>query len=167
MRSVSGTAVVLALALGLVRPAGASERPTTRATPVIPDSPTVARARAHGTLTRNPAVRTASGLEYIDVKVGRGAPTKATQAVSVHYTAWVLGEAKPFDRTRDRGGPVAFQLGRGQLIKGFEEGLLGLQPGGIRKVIIPSHLGYGPAGRPGVIPPAATLVFEVELPIGP
>jgi len=105
---------------------------------------------------------TASGLRYIDEAVGDGASPQTGQNVSVHYTGWLTNGSK-FDSSRDRGQPIVFPLGRGQVIKGWDEGLASMKIGGKRRLIIPSDLAYGPQGRPPVIPPSATLIFDVEL----
>ena len=108
------------------------------------------------------ATTTASGLKYEDVKVGTGETATAGRTVSVHYTGW-LTDGKKFDSSQDRGKPFEFPLGGGRVIKGWDEGVQGMKVGGVRKLIIPASLGYGSRGAGGVIPPDATLVFEVEL----
>ena len=107
-------------------------------------------------------VTTASGLKYEDLKEGTGAEAKAGQTVSVHYTGW-LTDGQKFDSSKDRNDPFSFRLGRGQVIAGWDEGVQGMKVGGVRKLTIPPQLGYGVRGAGGVIPPNATLVFEVEL----
>jgi FKBP-type peptidyl-prolyl cis-trans isomerase len=105
---------------------------------------------------------TASGLTYQDVVTGTGAEATKGQSVSVHYTGWLTDGTK-FDSSKDRGEPFVFPLGRGQVIRGWDEGVQGMKVGGTRKLTIPPSLGYGVRGAGGVIPPNATLVFEVEL----
>ena len=97
-----------------------------------------------------------------DLVVGTGAEAASGQKVRVHYTGW-LTDGKKFDSSIDRGQPFAFQLGRGQVIKGWDQGVAGMKVGGVRKLTIPPSLGYGASGAGGAIPPNATLVFEVEL----
>ncbi len=107
-------------------------------------------------------VTTASGLKYVELAEGTGeTPTKG-QTVSVHYTG-TLENGKKFDSSRDRNSAFEFQIGEGQVIKGWDEGLSTMKPGGRRKLIIPAELGYGARGAGGVIPPNATLIFDVEL----
>ena len=107
-------------------------------------------------------VTTASGLIYEDLVVGKGAVAKGGDRVSVHYTGWLTDHTK-FDSSRDRGVPFEFPLGMGQVIPGWDQGVVGMKVGGKRKLTIPPNLGYGATGAGGVIPPNATLIFEVEL----
>ncbi|MDH4175660.1 MAG: FKBP-type peptidyl-prolyl cis-trans isomerase [Betaproteobacteria bacterium] len=109
---------------------------------------------------------TASGLIFEEKIVGSGDTAQAGQDISVHYTGWLLygGErGKKFDSSRDRGDPFGFALGAGQVIKGWDEGVQGMRVGGTRVLTIPPGLAYGARGAGGVIPPNATLIFEVEL----
>lgn len=107
-------------------------------------------------------VTTPSGLTYRDQVVGSGPVAVAGKTVSVHYTGWLTNGQK-FDSSVDRGQPFSFPLGAGRVIKGWDEGVQGMKVGGKRKLTIPSELGYGTRGAGGVIPPNATLVFDVEL----
>jgi len=105
---------------------------------------------------------TDSGLKYEDLEPGDGEPAAGGQTVTVHYTGWLTDGTK-FDSSHDRNEPFRFPLGKGRVIRGWDEGVVGMRPGGRRRLTIPPHLGYGAAGAGGVIPPNATLVFEVEL----
>jgi len=105
---------------------------------------------------------TPTGLIVEDVSVGKGAVAAAGQKVTVHYTGWLTNGTK-FDSSKDRNDPFVFPLGGGRVIKGWDEGVQGMQVGGTRKLTIPPALGYGTRGAGSVIPPDATLVFEVEL----
>ena len=112
---------------------------------------------------------TPSGLQYEDTSVGNGATAQAGNKVTVHYTGWLYDptgtkdRGRKFDSSKDRGDPFKFDLGAGSVIRGWDEGVQGMQVGGTRVLRIPPELGYGARGAGGVIPPNATLVFEVEL----
>lgn len=107
-------------------------------------------------------ITTASGLQYEDLVDGQGATAQAGSTVSVHYTGWLENGTK-FDSSLDRGEPFTFTLGTGMVIPGWDEGVAGMKVGSKRKLVIPPQLAYGASGAGGVIPPNATLVFEVEL----
>ncbi len=112
---------------------------------------------------------TPSGLQYEDTTPGSGAEAQAGRTVRVHYTGWLQDASQPegrgrkFDSSKDRNDPFEFKLGAGHVIRGWDEGVQGMKVGGTRVLTIPAELGYGARGAGGVIPPNATLVFEVEL----
>jgi peptidylprolyl isomerase len=112
--------------------------------------------------TGKDAVTTPSGLKYVEIKEGDGATPKTGQTVVVHYTG-TLENGTKFDSSRDRNQPFSFKIGVGQVIKGWDEGVGSMKVGGRRQLIIPPDLGYGARGAGGVIPPNATLLFDVEL----
>jgi FKBP-type peptidyl-prolyl cis-trans isomerase len=124
--------------------------------------PLLAKAAEPGQTVEMP-----DGLKYIDTKVGTGQVAVAGLTVAVHYTGWIYKngvKGAQFDTSRERGKPIVFQLGAGQVIRGWDEGVSGMRPGGTRTLIIPPELGYGSrGGGNGLIPPNATLIFEVEL----
>jgi FKBP-type peptidyl-prolyl cis-trans isomerase len=107
-------------------------------------------------------ITTDSGLQYQDLAIGSGPVANPGDTVAVHYTGWLTDGTK-FDSSLDRGRPFEFTLGEGGVIKDWDEGVAGMQPGGVRKLIIPAALGYGERGAGDVIPPGAILVFDVEL----
>ena len=107
-------------------------------------------------------ITTDSGLQYDELQVGEGAEATPGKTVTVHYTGW-LTDGKKVVSSKDRNDPFAFVLGGGMVIRGWDEGVAGMKVGGKRKLVIPPELGYGARGAGGVIPPNATLVFEVEL----
>jgi FKBP-type peptidyl-prolyl cis-trans isomerase FkpA len=114
-----------------------------------------------------PTITTDSGLQYEDTVTGEGAEAKAGQQVTVHYTGWLRNDdgstGAKFDSSKDRNDPFQFSLGAGQVIRGWDEGVQGMKVGGARRLTIPADLGYGARGAGGVIPPNATLIFDVEL----
>lgn len=115
-----------------------------------------------GAKTEAQPERTPSGLQYIDIAVGSGASPQTGNAVTVHYTGFLMDSTK-FDSSVDRGEPFTFMIGVGQVIKGWDEGVASMKTGGKRKLIVPASLAYGSRGIPPVIPPDAELVFDVEL----
>lgn len=109
---------------------------------------------------------TPSGLQYEDTVTGNGTEAVSGNQVSVHYTGWLFNggmAGAKFDSSKDRGDPFRFSLGGGQVIRGWDEGVAGMKVGGTRRLVIPPELGYGTRGAGEVIPPNATLLFEVEL----
>jgi FKBP-type peptidyl-prolyl cis-trans isomerase FkpA len=111
-------------------------------------------------------ITTPSGLQYEDTVVGTGEIAQAGRPVQVHYTGWLFNDGvqgAKFDSSKDRGQPFEFPLGAGHVIKGWDEGVQGMAIGGTRRLVIPAALGYGARGAGGVIPPNATLLFEVDL----
>jgi FKBP-type peptidyl-prolyl cis-trans isomerase FkpA len=114
----------------------------------------------------NQVIEMPNGLKYTDIKTGGGAAAAAGNKVSVHYTGWLYNngaKGAKFDSSVDRGQPFQFTLGAHQVIAGWDEGVAGMKVGGKRTLIIPPELGYGARGAGGVIPPNATLMFDVEL----
>jgi len=107
-------------------------------------------------------ITTPTGLQYVDLVEGTGGTPKTGQTVVVHYTG-TLEDGTKFDSSRDRGQPFSFKIGVGQVIKGWDEGVASMRVGGRRQLTIPADLGYGARGAGGVIPPNATLIFDVEL----
>jgi peptidylprolyl isomerase len=127
---------------------------------VLAVAPSTAMAQVGKTMT------TSSGLQITDSKIGTGATPKAGQTCVMHYTGWLYqdgAKGKKFDSSVDRGQPFEFPLGQRRVIAGWDEGVASMKVGGKRTLIIPPELGYGARGAGGVIPPNATLIFEVEL----
>ena len=145
--------LILAITLfALASPAVAQTAPAKKA-PATPAGPTK--------VTGDPT-KTASGLEYWDIKVGTGAVAQTGQQVKVDYTGW-LTTGKKFDSSVGTGRPFDFKLGAGNVIKGWDEGIVGMKVGGKRQLRIPPDLAYGEKGYPGAIPPNSTLIFDVRL----
>ncbi len=153
MRGVEKLIVVLLLAAGIIIPACSQK-----------ENKSAGESRQAGEPGAAPAatVKTPSGLSYVDIATGGGPSPTSGKPVKVHYTGWLENGTK-FDSSVDRGEPFIFTIGAGQVIPGWDEGVMTMKVGGKRKLIIPSQLGYGAAGAGGVIPPNATLIFEVEL----
>jgi peptidylprolyl isomerase len=148
-----GLLLILSNILGISTPPTAIASPVPVTSTNSPDS---------NKMNLDQAVTTASGLQYIDETVGTGASPSKGQNVVVHYTG-TLEDGSKFDSSRDRNQPFSFKIGVGQVIKGWDEGVGSMKVGGRRTLIIPSDLAYGSRGAGGVIPPNATLIFDVEL----
>jgi FKBP-type peptidyl-prolyl cis-trans isomerase len=155
---VSPSAIVV-LALGLASAACQRkvEEPESRVIVPVPSGESAAAPAS-----ASPAASKPSGLVKEDIKVGTGPEAKAGDHVRVHYTG-TLTDGTKFDSSLDRNEPFEFSLGAGQVIKGWDQGVVGMRKGGKRKLTIPSELGYGASGSPPKIPPNATLVFDIEL----
>jgi len=143
----------VALAAALAASASADEKK--------PTAPSAPEKKSESQMTKTP-----SGLQYEDTKVGTGASPQKGQTCVMHYTGWLWengAKGSKFDSSVDRGKPFEFPLGQGRVIKGWDEGVATMKVGGKRTLLIPPDLGYGARGAGGVIPPNATLLFEVEL----
>ena len=125
-------------------------------------APTASQSQSSSGASANKEVTMPDGLKYTDDQVGTGAEATAGKTAVVHYTGWLMDGTK-FDSSLDRNQPFSFPLGAGQVIKGWDEGVAGMKVGGKRTLIIPPALGYGTRGAGNVIPPNATLKFEVQL----
>lgn len=108
-------------------------------------------------------VTSESGLQYLDLEDGMGPAVRKGDVVEVHYVGWLPGTDKAFDSSHARGRPFRFKVGRGEVIEGWDEGVVGMQVGGKRRLLVPPELGYGKRGAGEAVPPDATLLFEVEL----
>jgi peptidylprolyl isomerase len=139
---------------------GTTSSTSTTSTSTSTTSTTQTTATSDGAASKE--ITMPNGLKYVDLKVGDGAIAESGQSATVHYTGWLTDGTK-FDSSLDAGKPFTFRLGAGQVIRGWDEGVKGMRVGGKRKLTIPPDLGYGARGAGGVIPPNATLVFDVEL----
>ena len=151
MHRIAATAILI-LAAALLQ---AQTAPKKSASPARPNT-------SAPTKVTGPGVKTSSGLQYWDIKLGTGDVAKEGSRVRVHYTGW-LTTGKKFDSSVDAGKPFDFRIGNGDVIKGWEEGVAGMKVGGKRQLRIPPNLAYGAQGYPGVIPANATLIFDIEL----
>ena len=149
-QTVVVTVVLIVAAVAII-----AQTATKKATPARPNTNAPTKVTGDG-------VKTASGLQYWDIKVGTGAVAKAGDHVKVHYTGW-LTTGKKFDSSVDANQPFDFALGQGEVIKGWDEGVAGMKVGGKRQLRIPPDLAYGEAGQAPVIPQNATLIFDVRL----
>jgi peptidylprolyl isomerase len=164
-RALAALAIPAALTLAACGQAATSGRTNTAPTTNVPTEPPAATAAGPAAPTQaaqGNAMTTPSGLQYIELTAGTGPAPKPGDTVSVHYTG-TLTDGTVFDSSYKRGEPIKFPLGRGRVIPGWDEGIALMKKGGKARLIIPPQLGYGAQGAGGVIPPNATLVFEVEL----
>jgi peptidylprolyl isomerase len=129
----------------------------------IAGPPKPAAAAAKMPLAPGPRHTTPSGLTIIEMRAGTGPAAKAGDSVAVHYQGFLYDDGTQFDSSYDRGAPITFTVGGGQLIKGFDEGVVGMKVGERRQLLIPPDIAYGAAGKPPTIPASATLVFNIEL----
>ena len=159
-----GFMLVCVVVLVLAQVGGKQDAVAVNLTQIIPATTVTENNTLIGskTMADENIVTTPSGLKYVEIVEGTGATPQTGQKVEVHYTG-TLEDGTKFDSSRDRNRPFDFKLGVGQVIKGWDEGLSTMKVGGRRKLIIPPELGYGARGAGGVIPPNATLLFDVEL----
>ena len=149
------SAVSLAIMLALTAASVMAQTAAKKTAPARPNTNAPTKVTGEG-------VKTPSGLQYWDIRVGTGAVAKEGSRVRVHYTGW-LTNGKKFDSSVDAGKPFDFRVGNGEVIKGWDEGVTGMKVGGKRQLRIPPDLAYGAQGYPGAIPPNATLIFDIQL----
>jgi len=162
MRNVEKIIVLLLLVVAIVIPACSQKESKNQPEKAAATEPQAAAQGQAAAQAQSGAVKLPSGLSYTDLVPGKGAAPVSGKTVTVHYTGW-LEDGKKFDSSLDRGAPFVFRIGAGEVIPGWDEGVMSMKVGGKRKLFIPAQLGYGAAGAGGVIPPNANLIFEVEL----
>ena len=155
-------ATLAAVALAGCQQTGTTEKSSTASSTTTASAPSESPSATTGGAMEVQERTLPGGLKVSDLKIGSGPMAESGRTVSVHYTGWLTDGTK-FDSSLDRGRPFDFKLGAGQVIRGWDEGVTGMRVHGKRRLTIPPDLGYGPQGAGGVIPPNATLVFEVEL----
>ena len=167
---IAAAALLAGVALTACAPPAPPRDAATAGATATSSETTGATANPTTTATKaSPMTESATSLGVIDIKTGTGAEAKPGQKVSVHYTGWLFDAAAPenkgrkFDSSRDHGEAFEFNLGLGEVIRGWDQGVAGMKIGGQRRLIVPANLGYGAAGAGGVIPGGATLIFDVEL----
>lgn len=131
--------------------------------PILAQEPPAASDSTETSAPKPEAVTTESGLQYVDLEEGMGPTVQKGDVVEVHYVGWLPGTDRAFDSSHARGRPFRFEVGHGDVIEGWDEGVAGMQVGGKRRLLIPPELGYGKRGAGDAIPPDATLLFEIEL----
>jgi len=154
--------IAIAIAV-LVTPVFGAQSPTWRMKRMNNVKPGTLAAISHPTAVTGPGVATPSGVRYWDIQTGEGDPATKGHAVKVLYRAWVENANKEFASSTSDGRAPIFTLGVGQVIRGWEDGVEGMKVGGKRQLRIPPELAYGTAGAPPIVPPNATLIFDVEL----
>jgi FKBP-type peptidyl-prolyl cis-trans isomerase len=147
--------LAVAIILAITAATGTAQTATKKTTPTRPNTNAPTKVTGEG-------VKTASGLQYWDIKVGTGDVAKEGSHVRVHYTGW-LTTGKKFDSSVDAGTPFDFRIGNGDVIKGWDEGVAGMKVGGKRQLKIPPNLAYGASGYPPVIPANSALIFDIQL----
>ncbi len=162
MKTLILTLLALSFTLILGQMAWADDKPTAETKKAEPSKAETKPAKTKKAEAKAPKYKDVTKLKKDEMKKGSGTEAKSGATVTVHYTGWLVNGTK-FDSSVDRGQPFTFHLGKSEVIKGWDEGVSGMKVGGKRRLHIPPDMGYGPNGAPPVIPPNATLIFEVEL----